>query len=163
MADGRSGSTCLYSQNSCTIRGLKFVRAELTAAQRFESSLQSKCDGQLRLHANALQEECREHVGQEEDKMGKELQHALTQEPSVCQDQLHRALRQQVCEEEYADAEAHQEVEQLRQLIAQQAETMKRFESYSQQFASQQQEEYAHKQHTHFQQFDAVLRDKWLK
>ena len=59
-----------------------FVRAELTAAQRFEDSLQRQYDGQLRSHVNALQDECREHVGQEEDKMRKELQHALTQESS---------------------------------------------------------------------------------
>ena len=92
--------------------------------------------------------------------MRKELQHALTQESSVCQDQRQQALRQHVCQEEYADAESHQEMDQLRQLIEQQAEAMKRFESHSQQFVSQQQEEYAHKQHTQFQQFDGVLRDK---
>ena len=63
-----------------------FVRAELTAAQRFEDSLQRQYDGQLRSHVNALQDECREHVGQEEDKMRKELQHALTQESSVYHD-----------------------------------------------------------------------------
>ena len=61
-----------------------FVRAELTAVQRFESNLQRQHDGQLRSHVNALQDECREHVGQEEDKTRKELQHALTQESSVC-------------------------------------------------------------------------------
>ena len=48
-----------------------FVRAELTAVQRFEDSLQRQYDGQLRSHVNALQDECREHVGQEEDKMRK--------------------------------------------------------------------------------------------
>ena len=61
-----------------------FVRAELTAVQRFEDSLQRQYDGQLRSHVNAFQDECREHVGQEEDKMRKELQHALTQESCVC-------------------------------------------------------------------------------
>ena len=55
---------------------------------------------------------------------------------------------------------SHQDMDQLRQLIAQQAEAMKRFESHSQQLVSQQQEGYAHKQHTQFQQFDGVLRDK---
>ena len=69
-----------------------FVRAELTAVQRFEDRLQRQYDGQLRSHVSALQDECREHVGQEEDKMRKELQHALTQESSVCQVQLQRAL-----------------------------------------------------------------------
>ena len=57
-----------------------FVRAELTAVQRFEDSLECQYDGLLRSHVNVLQDECRDHVGQEEDKMRKELQHALTQD-----------------------------------------------------------------------------------
>ena len=137
-----------------------FVRAEVTAVQRFEDSLQRQYDGQLRSHVHVLQNECREHVGQEEDKMRKELQHALTQESSVCQDQLQQTLRQHVCQEEDADAASHPEMEQLRQLIAQQADAMKRFESQSQQFVAQQQEEWTHKEHTRFQQFDGVIRDK---
>ena len=137
-----------------------FVRAELTAVQRFEDSLQRQYDGQLRSPVNALQDECREHVGQEEDKMRKELQHALTQESSVCQDQLQQALRRHTCQEEYADAAAQQELEQLRQLISQQAEAMKRFESQSQQYVTQQHEEWMRKRHTQFQQFDGVIRDK---
>ena len=67
---------------------------------QMEESLERQCDGQLRSHANALQDECREHGGQEEDKMRKELQHALTQESSVCQDQLQQALKHHVCQEE---------------------------------------------------------------
>ena len=67
-----------------------FVRAELTAVQRFEDNLQRQYEGQSRSHVNALKDECREHVGQEEDKMRKELQHALIQESSVrvCHDHL---------------------------------------------------------------------------
>ena len=107
-----------------------------------------------------FQDECREHVGQEEDKMRKELQHALTQESSVCHDQLQQALRHHVCQEEYADAAAHQEMEQLKQLISQQAEAMKRFESQSQQYVTQQHDEWTQKQHTQFQKFDGVIRDK---
>ena len=100
-------------------------------------------------------------VGQEGDKMRKDLQRALTQESSICHDQLQQALRQQVCQKKYADAESAREMNQLKHLIAeQQAEAMKRFESHSQQFLSQQQEEYAHKQHTQFQQFDGVVRHK---
>ena len=98
------------------------------------------------------------NVGQEEDKMQQELQHALTQESIVCQDQLQQALRRHVCQEECADAESHQEMDQLRQLIAQQAEAMKRFESHSQEFATQQHEEWAQKQHTQFQQVDGAAR-----
>ena len=129
--------TCAQSED--------FVRAELTAVQRFEDSLQRQYDGQLRSHVNALQDECRDHVGQEEDKMRKELQHALIQESSVCQDQLQQTLGHHVCQEECADAAAHPEMEPLRQLIAQRAEAMKRFESQSQQFVTQQQEEWTHK------------------
>ena len=137
-----------------------FARAELISVQRFEESLQRHFDGQLRSHAHALQDECRDRVGQEEDKMRKGLQHALAQESTICQDQLQQALRQQVCQEEYADAESTREMNQLRQLIADQAEATKRFESHSQQFVSQQHEEYAHKQHAQFQKFDGVIRDK---
>ena len=105
-----------------------FVRAELTAVQRFEDSLQRQYDGQLRSHVHAIHDECREHVGQEEDKMRKEPKHVLTQESSMCHDQLQQALRHQVSQEEYADAAAHQETEQLKQLISQQAEAMKRYQ-----------------------------------
>ena len=115
-----------------------FVRAELIAVQRFESSPQHKYDGQLRSHVHALQDECREHVGQEEDKTRKELQHAPAQESSVCHDQLQQALRQHACQEEFADAESSREMDQLRQLFAQQGEAMQHFESHSQQFISQQ-------------------------
>ena len=110
-----------------------------------EDSLQRQYDGQLQSHVNALQDECRDHVGQEEDKMRKELQHALNQESSVCQDQLQQALRHHACQEEYADAAAHHEVEQLRQLMAQQAEAVKRFESQPQQYVTQQKEEWTDK------------------
>ena len=46
---------------------------------------------------------------------------------------------------------------QLRRLVAEQAEATQRFESHSQQFVSRQQEEYAYKQHSQFQQFDGAL------
>ena len=71
-----------------------------------QSLLQYSDFGQLRSHVYALQDERRERVGQEEDKMRKELQHVLTQESSIGRDQLQQALRQQVCQEEYADAES---------------------------------------------------------
>ena len=94
--------------------------------------------------------------------MRKELQHALTQESSVCHDELQHALRHRVSQEEYADADAaaHQEMAQLRQLISQQVETMKRFESQSQQYVTQQHDEWTQKQHAQFQKFDGVIRDK---
>ena len=78
----------------------------------------------------------------------------------VCQDHLQQALKHHTCQEEYVDAAAHREVEQLRQLISQQAEAMKRFESQSQQYVTQQHEEWTRKHHTQFQQFDGVVKDK---
>ena len=51
-------------------------------------------------------------------------------------------------------------MEQLRQLISQHAEAMKRFELKSQQYVTQQHEEWPRKHHTQFQQFDGVIRDK---
>ena len=116
-----------------------FARVELTAVQRFEESLQRRYDGQLRSHVNALQDERRENVGQEEDKMRKDLQHGLTQESSMRHDQLQQALRQQFCQEEHADAESTRKMTQLEQLIAEQAEAMRRNEAHSQQFVSQKQ------------------------
>ena len=99
MADGRSGEAHAFIART-RAQSEDFVRAELTAVQRFEDSLQRQYDGQLRSRVNALQDECRDHVGQEEDKMRKELQHALTQESSVCQDHLQQALRHHACQEE---------------------------------------------------------------
>ena len=46
-----------------------FVRAELGAIERFEDRMQRQYDGELQKHAHALQDECREHVGQEESKL----------------------------------------------------------------------------------------------
>ena len=83
-----------------------FVRAGLTAVQEFEDSLQRQYDGQFRSHVNALQDERRDHIGQEEEKVRKELQHALTQESSTCHDQLQQALRQQDCQEEHEDVDS---------------------------------------------------------
>ena len=92
--------------------------------------------------------------------MRKELQHVLTQESSMCHDQLQQALRHQVSQEEYASAAAHQETEQLKQLISQQAEAMKRFESQSQQYVTQQHDEWTQNQHAQFQKFDGAIREK---
>ena len=72
---------------------------------------------------------------------------------------LQQALRHRVSQEEYADAAAHQELEQLKHLTSQQAEAMKRFESQSQQYVTQQHDEWTQKQHAQFQKFDSVIRD----
>ena len=59
--------------------------------------------GQLRSRVHAIQNECRDHVGQEEDQLRKELQQALTQESSMYRDRLHQALQHHACRENYAD------------------------------------------------------------
>ena len=59
-------------------------------------------------------------------------------------------------QEEYADAAARQEMEQLKQLMSQQAEAMKWFESQSQQYVTQQHDEWTQKQHAQFQNRDDV-------
>ena len=84
MANGWSRSTCICSENSLTVKG--FVRTKLFAVQRFEDSLQRQYDGHLRSHVHALQNECRDHAGQEEDRLHKELQQALNQKSNMCRD-----------------------------------------------------------------------------
>ena len=61
-----------------------FVRAELGAIERFEDRMQRQYSGELQKHVHVLQDECREHVGQEESKLRNELTHALTHESQVC-------------------------------------------------------------------------------
>ena len=102
------------------------------AVQRFEDSLQRQYDGQLRSRVHALQDERRDRVGQEEDKLRKELQQALTQESSMCRDQLQQALRHQVCQEEHAHATSTGEINQLRLLVTEQEDAMMRVEAHSQ-------------------------------
>ena len=90
MADGWSRSICIYWTRS---QSEVFARAELTAVQLFEDSLQRQYDGQFRSHVHVLQDECQDHVGQEEDKLREELQQALTQESSMRRDQHAASLR----------------------------------------------------------------------
>ena len=71
MADGWSRSTCFKAKTRS--QSEDFARAELTAAQRCEDSLQRQYDGQLRSHVHTLQDEYRDLVGQEEDKLCKEF------------------------------------------------------------------------------------------
>ena len=74
--------------------------------------------------------------------MRKELQHALTRgvqhvsRPTATTPYNSRSVRRSMTE-----AESTREMNQLRHFIAEQAEAMQRFESHSQQFVSQQQEE----------------------
>ena len=125
------------------------------AVQRFEDSLQCQYDGHFQSYVHALQNKCRDHVGQEEDKLRKELQLALTQESSVCRDQL-----QQTCQEEYADQVSTQERTQLLLVVAEQEDAMMRLQADSQHALSRQHEEHAQKQHALFHEFDSAIRDK---
>ena len=65
-----------------------FVREEMVTVQSFEDSFQRQYDGKLRSHVHAIQDECQDRVGQEEDKLRKGLQKALTQKSSMYRDQL---------------------------------------------------------------------------
>ena len=137
------------------------MRAEFSAVQRFEDLLQRQYDDQLRSHVHAPQDERRKHVGgQEENKMQKELQHALTQESNMCQDQLQQTLQQQICQEENADAESTRKMNQLHCMVSEQEDAMVRLEATSQQNFSHQYAKHAHKQQTLFQEFDGAIKDK---
>ena len=72
-----------------------FVRAELGAIERFEDRMQRQYTGELQQHVHVLQDECREHVGQEESKLRNELANALTHESQVRRDRGLVAARQE--------------------------------------------------------------------
>ena len=137
-----------------------FVRAELMAVQRLAESLQRQYVGHLRSHVHALQDECRDHVGQEEDKLRKELQKALTQKSNMCRDQLHQTLRHQTWQEDYADEVSHREIAQLCHLVIEQEDAMVRLEATSKRAFSHQYEEYAQKRQALLQEFDGAIKDK---
>ena len=54
-----------------------FVRCEMTALERFESRWQQEHQCRIRDRVLALQDECRDHVGNEEMKLRAKLQQAL--------------------------------------------------------------------------------------
>ena len=59
------------------------VRREMTAIERFESRLQREYECQIRDHVLTLQDERRDHVGNEEMKLRAERQQALQHESHV--------------------------------------------------------------------------------
>ena len=129
-----------------------FVGAELSAIERFEDRMQHQYSGELQKHVHALQDECHEHVGQEESKLRIELTKALTHESQVCKD--HEVL-------------SHQEVAQLRSLVAAQQEELR---SVHQDCADLQrkratteaelQRKSAHEEHALYQHFDNAIKEK---
>ena len=60
-----------------------FVRCELAAVERFESTLQKECDAQLHHRTLALQNKCWDHVAGEL-KTRAEFQQALQHESALC-------------------------------------------------------------------------------
>ena len=129
-----------------------FVRAELGAIERFEDCMQRQYSGELQKHVHVLQDECREHVGQEESKLRNELTHALTHESQVCKD--HEVL-------------SHQEVAQLRGLVAAQQEELRSIhqdcadlQRKSATTEAELQRKNAHEEHALYQHFDNTIKEK---
>ena len=129
-----------------------FVRTELGAIERFEDRMQRQYDGELQKHVHALQDECREHVGQEESKLRNELTNALTHESQVCKDH---------------DVLSHQEVAQLRGLVAAQQEELRsihhdcaELQRKSATTEAELQRRSAHEEHALYQHFDNAIKEK---
>ena len=129
-----------------------FVRAELGAIERFEDRMQRQYSGELQQHAHALQDQCREHVGQEESKLRKELTSALTHESQVCKD---------------SEVLSHQEVAQLRGLVAAQQEELRsihgdcaELQRRSASTEAELQRRSTHEEHALYQRFDDVIKEK---
>ena len=129
-----------------------FVRAELGAIERFEDRMQRQYSGELQKHVHVLQDECREHVGQEESKLRNELTNALTHESQVCRD--HEVL-------------SHHEVAQLRGLVAAQQEELRSIhqdcadlQRKSATTEAELQRKSAHEEHALYQHFDNAIKEK---
>ena len=129
-----------------------FVRTELGAIERFEDRMQRQYDGELQKHVHALQDECREHVGQEESKLRNELTNVLTHESQVCKD--HEVL-------------SRQEVVQLRGLVAVQQEELRSIhqdcadlQRKSATAEAELQRKRAHEEHALYQHYDNAIKEK---
>ena len=129
-----------------------FVGTELGAIERFEDRVQRQYDGELQKHVHALQDGCREHVGQEESKLRNELTNALTHESQVCKDH---------------DVLSHQEVAQLRGLVAAQQEELRsihhdcaELQRKSATTEAELQRRSAHEEHALYQHFDNAIKEK---
>ena len=129
-----------------------FVRAELGAIEQFEDRVQRQYSGELQQHVHALQDECRAHVGQEESKLRKELTSALTHESQVCKD---------------SEVLSHQEVAQLRGLVAAQQEELRSIHSdcaelqrRSAATEAELQRKSTHEEHALHQHFDDAIKER---
>ena len=99
-----------------------------------------------------MQDECREHVGQEESKLRNELTNALTHESQVCKDQ---------------EVLSRQEVAQLRGLVAVQQEELRsihhdcaELQRKSATTEAELQRKSAHEEHALYQHFDNAIKEK---
>ena len=102
--------------------------------------------------STSCRDECREHVGQEEFKLRNELTHALSHESQVCKD--HEVL-------------SHQEVAQLRGLVAAQQEELRSIhqdcadlQRKSATIEAELQRKNAHEEHALYQRFDNTIKEK---
>ena len=129
-----------------------FVRAEFGAIERFEDRVQRQYSGELQQHVHALQDQCRDHVGQEESKLRKELTHALTHESQVFKDNENVSL---------------QEMEQLRGLVVAQREELRsmhvdcaEIQRRSASTEAELQRRSTHEEHALYQRFDDMIKEK---
>ena len=122
-----------------------FLRTELGAIERFEDRTQRQYDGELRKHVHALQDKCREHVGQEESKLRNELTHALTHESQVCKEE---------------EVLSHQEVAQLRSLVAAQQEELGSIHHDCAELQRKSATTEAHEERALYQNFDSAIKEK---
>ena len=129
-----------------------FVRAELGAIERFEDRVQRQYSGELQQHVHALQDQCREHVGNEESKLRKELTNVLTHESQVCRD---------------SEVLSHEEVAQLRGLVAAQQEEFRsihgdcaELQRRSASTEAELQRRSTHEEHALYQRFDDAIKEK---
>ena len=114
--------------------------------------MQRQYSGELQKHVHVLQDECREHVGQEGSKLRNELTNALTHESQVCRD--HEVL-------------SHHEVAQLRGLVAAQQEELRSIhqdcadlQRKSATTEAELQRKSAHEEHALYQHFDNAIKEK---
>ena len=129
-----------------------FVRAELGAIERFEDRVQRQYSGELQQHVHALQDQCREHVGHEESKLRKELTNALTHDSQVCKD---------------SEVLSHEEVAQLRGLVAAQQEELRsihgdcaELQRRSVSTEAELHRRSTHEEHALYQRFDDAIKEK---
>ena len=136
-----------------------FVRAELTAVQRVETSLQRQHDGQLKLMSMHFKTSVANTLDRRRIRCARSSSMPPLKNP-VCVTMNCNKPYDTMCPRRSMQMQQPIKRRRRSQLISQQAETMKRFESQSQQYVTQQHDEWTQKQHAQFQKFDGVIKDK---